>query len=403
MKRYFLIIPLLVFLFSSCEEELLNEKYENTPLDNYELFWNEFDRFYGAFEAKNINWDSLKTVYGHQLSENSTDQQLYKAMCGLLNELNDGHADLFANKIGYYRSWNRRNKSYFSDFRSTDFNHVVKLQSTIRSNYLKGKYKFGNYSNWLFFWGTIPYEGRQIGYISIPTFNINDYPNDFIQQAIDSFNQHDAVIIDLRYNGGGTTEAFVSSLNSFASEKKCYMQSQFRDGSKHTDFTKKEEHWTNPHANGLKPIPIAILMNSYSASSSDHFILGMKTQSNVITVGDSTCGAFSAVLERVLPNGWKYRLGAQVIYAPNGSALTDKNGNYLEGLGIAPDYYVTDQWEQVLKGNDLPLDKALKELSESIAKYQHQTGSNIYCRNLSIKIYWGKLALARCIRTSSRL
>jgi hypothetical protein len=368
MKRSFLLIVLLAFLLSSCEEVLLNEKFENTPRDNYELFWDEFDQFYGAFEAKQVNWDSLKVVYGKEINENSGDHQLFKAISGLLNELNDGHADLYSSTNGYYRSWNRRNKSYFSDFKSTDFSHVGQLQSTIRSNYLMGKYKYGNFSNWLFFWGTISYEGRQIGYICIPTFNINDYPNEFIQQAIDSFNQHDAVIFDLRYNGGGKTEAFVNSLNSFASEKKCYMQSQFRDGKKHSDFSKKDEHWINPHTNGLKPIPVAILMNSYSASSSDHFILGMKTQSNVITVGDSTCGAFSAVLERVLPNGWKYRLGAQVVYAPDGSLLTDKNGNYLEGLGIAPDYYVTDQWKAVTKGHDFPLDKALEELNKRLLK-----------------------------------
>ena len=350
-------------LTTGCEETLLKEQYENTATDNFEFFWSEFDKLYGAFDAKQINWDSLKTIYGININENTSNRQLYDAICGLLNELNDGHADIYAPEFGYYRSWNRRNKSYFSDIKTNSLGHVVNMQSIIKTKYMNQQFKSENYSGWLFFYGTIPYNGHEVGYICIPTFNIADFPNDFIQEAVDSFNTLDAVIIDLRFNGGGTTEAFVSLLNSFVSEKKLYMKSQFRNGPKHNDFTKIDEHWINPHSDGLKKIPVAILMNSFSASSSDHFILGMKTQSNVITVGDTTCGAFSAVYVRVLPNGWKFRLGSQVVYAPDGQIFSDQNGNYLEGIGIAPDYYVSDVWSEVVKGHDLVLEKALSKLT----------------------------------------
>jgi C-terminal processing protease CtpA/Prc len=144
------------------------------------------------------------------------------------------------------------------------------------------------------------------------------------------------------------------------------MKSQFRNGHKHTDFTKIEEHWTTPHNDCLRNVPVAVLMNSFSASSSDHFIMGMKTQPNVITVGDTTCGAFSAVYNRVLPNGWKFRMVSQVVYNANGKLLCNENGIYLEGIGIAPDYYVPDSWAPIVNGKDVVLDKALKELQHMI-------------------------------------
>jgi carboxyl-terminal processing protease len=365
MKRrnLFLITVILIFIFSSCEESLIEEEFKNTPIDNYNAFWLEFNRFYGAFEAKNINWDSLKTVYAKDLTDSSTNKQLFNSLSGLLNELNDGHADLYAPGIGYYRSWNRRNKSYFGDLKNYDNSNIVTLQNVIKKNYLNDKFKMGEFSGWRFFYGTINFDGHKVGYICIPTFAIDDYPNDFIQQAIDSFNQQDAVIIDLRYNGGGRTEAFVNSLNSFSSVKKLYMKSKFRNGPDHSDFTELDDHYTNPHVNCLVNKPIAILMNAYSASSSDHFILGIKSQPNVVTVGDSTCGAFSSVLERMLPNGWKFRLGAQVVYSPDGSLLIDSKGNYLEGIGIAPDIYVQDKLKEIRKGKDIPLDLALKNLA----------------------------------------
>jgi len=362
-KNTFLWIAILLSLaVSSCEESLIKEEFENTPVDNYNAFWFEFDRFYGAFEAKNINWDSLKTVYSGNLTDSSTDMELFTAMSGLLDELNDGHADLLAPGVGFFRSWNRRNKSFFADNKSTDNSGIVMMQNIIRSNYLKNKYKAGDYSGWKFFYGTITYETHRVGYICIPTFGNDDYPNDFIQQAVDSFNTLDAVIIDLRFNGGGKTEAFVTSLNSFSSERKLYMKSKFRNGSGQSDFTQLDDHYTNPHPDCLKNKPVAILMNSFSASSSDHFILGMKSQANVITVGDTTCGAFSSVLERILPNGWKFRLGAQVVYGPDGKLLTDSNGKYLEGVGIAPDIYIQEQFSAIRKGKDLPLEAALKNL-----------------------------------------
>lgn len=121
-------------------------------------------------------------------------------------------------------------------------------------------------------------------------------------------------------------------------------------------------HRVQPHNPTLQGKPMAILTNAYTASSSDHFVLAMKTQPNVITVGDTTCGAFSAVLERILPNGWKYRLGAQVVFNPEGNYLCDERGHYLEGLGIIPDYVVTDKWNMVVNQKDAVLEKALSEL-----------------------------------------
>jgi carboxyl-terminal processing protease len=368
-KIYFIIIiSIVTFLLQGCEESLLHEEYQNTPLDNYEAFWSEFDQFYGAFEAKNINWDSLKVVYGKNLYDNPDNTQLYFALKGLLNELNDGHADLSGSNINHFRSWNRRSKPFFGDIKTFESASIVELQDLIRTKYMNNNFKSGKYSGWNFFWGTIPYKNSKIGYICIPTFNNSDYPNGFIQQAVDSFNHLDAVVIDLRYNGGGRTDAFVTSLNSFASEKKCYMKSKFRNGPDHSDFTDIADHTTFPHSNCLKNKPVAVLMNSYSASSSDHFILGMKSQSYVISVGDTTCGAFSSVIERSLPNGWKFRLGAEVVYSPDGNLLSDSKGKYLEGIGIAPDYYCRDMLKEVRKGNDLPLNVALSELYGRIGK-----------------------------------
>ena len=350
-------------IFYSCEKMLLTEDSENTPTKVFQAFTGDFRNLYGAFDAKNLDWDLLTNEYSERIHDSMSSADLFKALTEMLDILNDGHADIMSIEHGHFRSWNRRGKPYFKDREGTNLNDVVTLQNVIRTEYLKNQFTSGSYSGWLFFYGIIEYDQKKLAYICIPTFNIGDFPNAFIQEAIDEFRELDGVIIDLRFNGGGRTEAFVSLHNRFGSTEKMYMKSKFRNGPGLNDFTPIAEHWVRPHATSLRNKPIAILTNAYTASSSDHFVIAMKTQPGVICVGDSTYGAFSAVFERILPNGWKYRLGSQVVYDIDGNYLSDNHGNYLEGIGIAPDFHVEDDWNLIIQKKDAVLEKALWEIT----------------------------------------
>ncbi|MBN1143444.1 MAG: hypothetical protein JXA72_03440 [Bacteroidales bacterium] len=350
-------------LLAGCEKSLLTTEFSDTPVDNFEALWHEFDVGYGAMAAKNLNWDSLGQVYGSRVTNSSSDYELFGAMCGLLHEINDGHTDLKASGVAFFRSWNRRDKSFYVDTYTRSMGDVGFQLKTIRTYYLNNNYNSVEVEGWMFFYGTMYVNQKKIGYLYIPTFSLDHFPDSFIQSAVDDFQLMDAVIIDLRFNGGGNTESFVKTLNRFASESKIFLQSKYRNGPSHNDFSDMVEHRIRPHNDCLKNKPVAILMNSYTASSSEHFILGMKSQQGVFTVGDTTCGAFSSVNERVLPNGWCFRIGGQVVYTPDENLLVDSKGRYLEGIGLSPDFFVPDQWEPLKIHKDLPLDKAIERLT----------------------------------------
>ena len=363
MKHAIFILILGSILFSGCEKSLLTTEFSDTPVDNFEALWHEFDIGYGAMVAKKLNWDSLKLVYGSKVNNSSSDYELYFAMCGLLHEINDGHTDLKASGIAFFRSWNRRDKSFYVDSYTRSMEDVGKHLKIIRNYYLNNSYASVEAEGWNFFYGTVEVNQKKIGYLYIPTFSLDHFPDAFIQSAVDDFQLLDAVIIDLRFNGGGNTESFVKTLNRFASEPKVFLKSKYRNGPLHNDFSEMFEHRIRPHDDCLKNKPVAILMNSYTASSSEHFILGMRSQKGVITVGDTTCGAFSSVNERLLPNGWCFRIGGQVVYTPEGNLLVDSKGRYLEGIGLSPDYYAPDHWEPLQLHHDVPLDKAIEKLT----------------------------------------
>lgn len=359
-----LSVLLAGMFFFACESGIVSEPFNNTITGNYNAFCSEYHMSYGAFGAKGLDWDSLIITYGAGLSDTSSEALLYQRICGLLDEINDGHADISALDHGYYRSWNRRDSSYFADLDTQDPSYVETSRSHIRSNYMNNDYVSVNASGWNFFFGKINRAGREVGYLNIPTFGVGDFPYDLIQSAVDSMNALDGAIIDLRYNGGGTTESFVWCLNTFVHEEMFYLKSAFKNGPAPYAYTDLKEHWIRPHENSLGEIPIVVLMNDFTASSSEHLILGMITQSNVTTVGTNTCGAFSSVRECMLPNGWKFRLGSQVIFTPGGEFYTNDSGMYIEGLGITPDHVVDDQYYPALSGHDMSLDKALSLFEE---------------------------------------
>ena len=347
-------------LFSSCEEDLLKHEFKNTPRGNYDVLWSEFDRLYGAFEAKHINWDSLGEVYRSQIYDETTGEELFSLMSGLIAELNDGHVDIYAPEFGLFSSWSRRRKPYFKDVVDQDWSDVVEMRINIKAEYLKGRQReYTDDEGYNFFSGYIENRGKTYGYLCIPTFTSDNFPFSFVSSAVDSFRHTSGVLLDLRFNGGGMTENFVKVMNIFSSEKKLFLKSRLRDGTEHNDLSEMTSHYTNPGPSSLRDVPIAVLVNSFTASAAEHLLLGLESQPGVFSIGDTTHGAFSTVKEKILPNGWQFRIGPQVVYAPNGRLLANEEGEYLEGIGIAPDYYSENKLAFIRMGYDLVIVRAI--------------------------------------------
>ncbi|HOT13951.1 MAG TPA: S41 family peptidase [Bacteroidales bacterium] len=362
MNKGFLAI-LILFVFTSCNESLLNEDVENTPLGNFDALWDAYDKTYGAFEAKNINWDSLKIVYRSKLSQNSTNTELYNVLSGLIQCLNDGHVQLTAS--GYKRFYSSGAYTIFLDVKYYENGNMISVFY---------KLDFSKYINTLladdnFVYGYMmaKIKSKKVGYLLVPTFSYNKYRQDIVDKAFDEFKSNAcAIIIDLRFNGGGATETFLKLLNMFADQKRLYLKSKLRNGPKHSDFTQLYDHYLEPKYGTFDPKPVIVLVNRFSASSSEHFMLGMQTLPYVTVVGDTTYGALSTVLENVLPNGWQFRTCPQVLCDTSGNYLRDSKGRYPDGVGLCPDVYQPNYYSDILNGHDYMLERAMQIISEQV-------------------------------------
>ena len=185
-----------------------------------------------------------------------------------------------------------------------------------------------------------------------------------MDQAIKSFEDKDAIILDLRFNGGGATETFLHLLSKFADKKRFYLQSKLRNGLKKTDFTEVYKHYFGPREKAFTPKPVIVMVNKFTASSSEHVFLAMKTLPYVTSVGDSTLGALSTVMDKLMPNGWQFRSCPQVLLDTLGNYLRDDKGRYPDGYGLAPNIMVINTLQELNANYDAILSKAIDVINK---------------------------------------
>ncbi len=347
---------------SACTDTWLDEKYDNNPIGVFDAIWDDFDRNYGAFEAKHINWDSCRMVYRVKLTYQSTDSELYTVLCSLLRELNDGHVQLMA--PNFKRCYSSKIYPIFPDSKYYENTTEINLLfNVIRTRYVMNISDSGS-----FFYGFIPlqYSIKTIGYIYIPTFQSEVFPEAFVKKALQEFKSKDGIIVDLRFNGGGTSETYVKFLSFFVDKKRLFLKSKIRNGPKHTDFTDFINHYMNSAGFNLSNKPIVVITNRFTASSAEHVVLGLRTLPWVTIIGDTTYGALSTVIEKLAPNGWQYRNCPQVLYDTLGNLLTDAKGRYLDGIGVSPEVHIVNYISDIRKGKDKVLNKAIEMIEQKV-------------------------------------
>ncbi len=154
------------------------------------------------------------------------------------------------------------------------------------------------------FTNIIEHGGHKIGYLFYAQF-IGNY-NSSIDAALQNFlnNQVTDVVLDLRYNPGGTTDAAQHLCSSLApvdvvNGEKNLVKFQWND--KYQDYWVSKNYQSQLGIGFLKSIPLKMGLNklhvitgSGTASASELTITGLKPYMNLTTVGDTTYGKYTA-------------------------------------------------------------------------------------------------------------
>ncbi len=177
-----------------------------------------------------------------------------------------------------------------------------------------------------------------------------------LDQAIDELRDADGMILDLRGNLGGVAAMPMGFAGHFFTEPDSLGTMKTRDTV--LQF-RVNPRLVNPAGRRVQPFsrPVAILVDAFSASTSELFAGGMQALGRARVFGQTTAG-------QVLP--------AMFDRLPNGDTLVHvfadfqtPNHRRLEGLGVAPDEEAAYDRAGLLAGRDTQLEAALKWLASA--------------------------------------
>jgi carboxyl-terminal processing protease len=133
-----------------------------------------------------------------------------------------------------------------------------------------------------------------------------------------------ALIMDLSVNMGGYDFIARDIANRFASRATLAYQKRALDST----ISKPFPHDIAPHEGTRFIHPVYVLTSQATVSGGEVLTLALRALPQTVHAGQATRGAFSDVLTKTLPNGWKISLSNE--------AYVDARGENWEGRGIAP-------------------------------------------------------------------
>ncbi|WP_081846722.1 S41 family peptidase [Butyrivibrio sp. AE3004] len=190
-----------------------------------------------------------------------------------------------------------------------------------------------------------------IGYIGITEFDsvTTGQFTEGIQELRDK--KMEALVIDLRSNPGGSLSA-VCDIARQLLPKGDIVYTVDRDGNRE-DYKCDGENEID--------IPVAVLVNGYSASASEILSGAIKDYGIGTIIGETTYG--KGVVQRIFPftDGTAVKLTISNYFTPN--------GNDINGVGITPDIEIALDNEAYNKdGTDNQLNKAVEVLKKEMEK-----------------------------------
>lgn len=168
-----------------------------------------------------------------------------------------------------------------------------------------------------------------IGYVKLNMFAPPDWCGQTVVAAMGFLAHVDAIIFDLRDNGGGDPK-MVDMVASYLFDKPTHINDLY---FRHDDKT--TQYWTLPYLPGtrLAKQPAFVLTSSRTFSGGEEFCYDLKTQKRATLVGETTGGGAHPVSGHRIDDHF-------TIAVPEGRPINPVTKTDWEGTGVEPDVKV---------------------------------------------------------------
>lgn len=347
---------------------------------SFDYFWHTMNDYYAFFDIRDIQWQTVYEQYRPIVATLTSEEDFFELIDEIMTEFGDGHLSL-ANNNEFEASGERLNGFALEvlrsglvdseDYYQEAWENLLSFRKQVLEHLLQDNTLNAFENSDAIRWGSF---NDNVGYMRIDRVqNMNDSgeqgnsPNiaEFIEiinqdmqttdnimtAALNDLNDSEALIIDLRFNGGGFDNVALK------------IASYFNDASRNigTKKTHNNTHQSQTYALTLNesPIqaytkPIYVITGKSTGSAGEVLAMALKALPNVTIIGEATNGSVSDSLEHILPNGWNLSLSHQAYY--------DHQGNLVENIGIMPDVAMPVYASQdILYFSDTPIDYVLQQ------------------------------------------
>jgi Tol biopolymer transport system component/C-terminal processing protease CtpA/Prc len=184
----------------------------------------------------------------------------------------------------------------------------------------------------------------ELGYVHIPGMNDGAYRTTY-EEVMGKFFNKKGIVIDTRFNGGGDLVADLA---------------MFLSGKKFMDYT------TDNRSSGYEPSfrwtkPSISLANEANYSDGHCYAYAYQDLTLGKLVGQPVPGTCTFA-------GWETLQDNNIRWGVPPLGVKAMNGKYLENWQTEPDIKVWNDYEQVIKGKDQQLQKAVEELMKEVGR-----------------------------------
>ncbi|MHB1425887.1 MAG: S41 family peptidase [Gemmataceae bacterium] len=195
----------------------------------------------------------------------------------------------------------------------------------------------------------------KLGYIHIPSMD-EDGLDRFVRSLYSDNYDKEGIVLDVRFNGGGFTHEKI--LNYLGSRRHTIFRE--RDGGEGLVLRSSDRKWHKP---------LVLLINNRSYSDAEIFPSAFRTLGLGKLVGQPTGGFVIGTSAVQLIDGSLLRLPRTGVYTTQGVNM--------EKEGVTPDVLVEDHPDQLAKGIDAQLAKAVEVLQSDVVAWKKKNQDNM--------------------------
>lgn len=194
-----------------------------------------------------------------------------------------------------------------------------------------------------------------ISYIALNSFEKDSIKAKFHDKIKDII-ASDGLILDLRYNGGGSTNNGINILNYLTSKPYKIARSEYRVQNFSFALRNKEPRVITPGTEYIYNGPVILLIGNMTFSAAEDFVMIFDAMHRGQLIGEPTGGSTGESDYFLLPGGIRGRVCTKRDFYPDGKEFV--------GVGIKPHILVKPTIQDIAEGSDPVLNKALEILKK---------------------------------------